>query len=272
MMKYLSLILVLFISHSTVAQSEHKSLLDGTVAYEKGDFETATQNFEKVLESNSSSLKGNFNLGNSLFKRQKYDEAATHYENAVGAATDKKEKAQALYNLGNARLAQAKGSMKQQGEGPAMLDEEGQKHLEEAIDSYKNALRNNTQDYDAKNNLATAYKLLRQQQQQQDKDQNKDQNKDENKDQNKDENKDQQDKKDQEDQKEDEKDDPSEKPKDNEPIDNENQKDPSQLDPKELSKDEVDRLLEIIEQDDKKVQEKLMKRKRSKTKKPEKAW
>jgi len=31
-------------------------------------------------------------------------------------------------------------------------------------------------------------------------------------------------------------------------------------------------LLEIIEQDDKKVQEKLMKRKRAKTKTPEKAW
>ncbi|MBL4648145.1 MAG: tetratricopeptide repeat protein [Aureispira sp.] len=268
MMKYLSLILVLFISHSLVAQSEHKSLLDGTVAYEKGDFETATQKFEKVIKNNSSSLKGNFNLGNSLFKRQKYDEAATYYQNAVGAATDKKEKAQALYNLGNTHLAQAKGSMKQQGQGPATLDEKGQKHLEEAIDSYKNALRNNAQDYDAKNNLATAYKLLRQQQQQQQQQQNKDQKKDQDKDKNKDE----QEKKDQGDQKKDEKDDSSEKPKDNKPIDNENEKDPANMEPKELSKDEVDRLLEIIEQDDKKVQEKLMKRKRSKTKKPEKAW
>lgn len=268
-MKYLSVILVLFISHSTMAQSEHKSLLEGTVAYEKGDFEVASEKFEKALESNSSSLKGNFNLGNSLFKRQKYDEAATYYQNAIGAAEDKTEKAQALYNFGNTRLAQAKNSMQQQGNAPAMLDEKGQKYLEEAIDSYKNALRNNAEDYDAKNNLATAYKLLRQQQQQQQQQQNKDQNKDQ---QNKDQNKDQEDKKDQQDKNEDKKDNPSEQPKDNQPIDNENEKDPANAEPQELSKDEVDRLLEIIEQDDKKVQEKLMKRKRSKTKKPEKAW
>lgn len=262
-MKYWSLILVLFISHSMVAQSEHQSLLEGTSAYEKGDFETATKKFEKAVENNNSSLKGNFNLGNSLFQRKKYDEAATYYQNAVGAAVDKKEKSQALYNLGNTRLAQAKGSMQQQGQGPATLDEKGQKYLEEAIDSYKNALRNNAQDYDAKNNLATAYKLLRQQekQEQEKKDQNKDQNKDEN-----------QDKQDQQDKKDENKDDSSEKPKDNQPIDNENPKDPGELEPKEMSKDEVDRLLEIIEQDDKKVQEKLMKRKRAKTKKPEKAW
>ncbi|MFT5646723.1 MAG: Ca-activated chloride channel family protein [Aureispira sp.] len=267
MIKYLSLILVLFISHSLVAQSEHESLLDGTLAYEKGDFETATQKFEKAIETNASSLKGNFNLGNSLFKQEKYEAAATHYQNAAGAATDKKEKAQALYNFGNTRLAQAKGSMAQQGQGPPTLDEKGQKYLEEAIDSYKNALRNNAQDYDAKNNLATAYKLLRQQEQQQQ--ENKDQNEDQNKDENKDQNKDEQDKKDQ---KKDEKEDSSEKPKDNQPVDNENEKDPANMEPKELSKDEVDRLLEIIEQDDKKVQEKLMKRRRSKTKRPEKAW
>lgn len=276
MIKYLSLILVLFISHSLVAQSEHESLLDGTLAYEKGDFKTATQKFEKAIETNASSLKGNFNLGNSLFKQEKYEEAATHYQNAVGAATDKKEKAQALYNFGNTRLAQAKGSMTEQGQGSPSLDEKGQKYLKEAIDSYKNALRSNAQDYDAKNNLATAYKLLRQQEQQQqqqeNKDQNEDQNKDENKDQEKEENKDEQDKKDQEDQKEDEKGDSSEKPKDNQPVDNENKKNPEEMEPKELSKDEVDRLLEIIEQDDKKVQEKLMKRRRSKTKRPEKAW
>jgi tetratricopeptide (TPR) repeat protein len=257
-MKYWSLILVLFISHSMVAQSEHQSLLEGTTAYEKGDFETATKKFEKAVENNNSSLKGNFNLGNSLFQRKKYEEAATYYQNAVGAAVDKKEKSQALYNLGNTRLAQAKGSMQQQGQGPATLDEKGQKHLEEAIDSYKNALRNNAQDYDAKNNLATAYKLLRQQEQQQQ--ESKDQNKDE------------QDKQDQQDKKDENKDDSSENPKDNQPIDNENPKDPGDLEPKEMSKDEVDRLLEIIEQDDKKVQEKLMKRKRAKTKKPEKAW
>ena len=48
MIKFLPLILTLLIGHVVLGQSEHTSLLDGTVAYEKGDFETATEKFEKA--------------------------------------------------------------------------------------------------------------------------------------------------------------------------------------------------------------------------------
>lgn len=249
-MKYYILALLL-IPLSLLAQSEHTALLDGTTAYKKGDFSTAEQHFRKAIEKNDQSLKGNFNLGNSLYKRKKYDEAATFFQNAASNTEDKLEKAKVLYNLGNTRLEQAKGKMEQQGQAAPTMGKESQEQLEKAIEAYKNSLRNNSKDYDAKNNLALAYKLLRQQQQQQQQKQNKDQNKDENKD---------NDKKDQN------------KPNDNKdedkPIDNEN----NNAEPKKLNKDEVDRLLEIIDQEDQKVQEKLMKRKRAQTKKPEKDW
>lgn len=243
-----------------IAQSEHSSLLDGTDAYQRGDFENAEESFKKAVETNSSSLKGNFNLGNSLFKRRKYDEAATYFQNAASSTEDDLQKSQALYNLGNARLAEAKEKIEKP-DAPTM-GEEGQKKLQEAIDAYKNALRHNTKDYDAKNNLAAAYKLLRQQQQQQQQKQQK-QDQKQNKDQNKD-NKDQPQNQDNKNQNQ------PQKPEENKPIDNNNQSPGTET--KKLNKDEVDRLMEIIEQEDKKVQKKLMERKRAQHKKPEKEW
>ena len=58
--------------------------------------------------------------------------------------------------------------------------------------------------------------------------------------------------------------------KKNKPIENSNEEIDSE--PEELKKDEVDRLMEIIEQEDKKVQKKLMKRKRPVTTSTENDW
>lgn len=247
------------------AQSEHSLLLKGTNAYQKGDFETAETSFKEATTQNNSSVKGNFNLGNSLYKREKYDEAITYFENAASQTEDKSEKSQAFYNLGNTRLAQAKGGMQQQGQAPPSLTKDGQEQLEQAITAYKDALRNNPSDYDAKNNLNVAYQMLRQQEQQQENDQDKkDDNQDKNQDQdNKDDNQDKQDKNQ-------EKPSDPQKPNENKPIDNDNQEVNS--DAQELKKDEVDRLMEIIEQEDKKVQEKLINRKRTKTQTSDKEW
>jgi len=249
---------LVFNYNNVQAQSEHGALLEGTNAYKKGDFETATKGFEKALEQNSSSIKGNFNLGNSLYKRQQYDEAATYFQNAANSAKDNTLKSQALYNLGNSHLAKVQQATQNQGDNPPPLSEENQKKLESAIDAYKNTLRLNSKDYDAKNNLAVAYKLLRQQQQQQQQNQQKNQDKNE-------ENKNQ-------DKKEQPQDPKNQPPKDdpNKPIDNDNK--PANSEPQELKKNEVDKLMDVIEQEDKKVQEKLLKRKRPQTTKSDKEW
>ena len=261
-MRISSYIIALFVlPFGLMAQSEHSSLLDGTDAYQRGDFENAEESFKKAVETNSSSLKGNFNLGNSLFKRRKYDEAATYFQNAASSTEDDLQKSQALYNLGNARLAEAKEKIEKP-EAPTM-GKEGQKKLQEAIDAYKNALRHNTKDYDAKNNLAAAYKLLRQQQQKQQQQKQQKQEQKQNKDQNKD-------NKNQPQNQENKNQNQPQKPEENKPIDNNNPSNGTET--KKLNKDEVDRLMEIIEQEDKKVQKKLMERKRAQHKKPEKEW
>jgi len=244
-------------------QTEHRSLLQGTNAYKKGDYETAAKHFDKALEKNQSSVKGHFNLGNAAYKREQYDDAILRFQDAVSNAKEDKTKGQAFYNLGNSHLAKAKAGMQQQGNAPARLDKNGQEQLKKAIDAYKNALRNNTDDYDAKNNLAMAYKMLRQQQRQQQQQQQQQQNQNQQDKQNK------QKPNDKENQNQQNQESPANQDKDK-PVKNDNNIKSSK--PQDLEKKQIDRMMKRIEEEDKKVQEKLMKRKRADSKKIEKDW
>ena len=161
-MNYFFSILFFFYFNLCLSQVEHKSLLKGTKAYQKGNFSESEQIFRTVVEKNAHSLKGNYNLGNALFKNKKYEEAALYFQQAVTNTESGSERSAAYYNLGNSYLETAKKNIQQSGGVAPSGGEDTQKQLTQAIESYKNSLRNNPTDYDAKNNLATAYRLLRQ--------------------------------------------------------------------------------------------------------------
>jgi len=155
-----------------------------------------------------------------------------------------------------------------------------QQKLQEAVESYKQSLRQNPGDMDAKYNLEYARRLLKQQQQQQQdqdqqqKDQNKDQkdqqdqkNQQDQQDQNKDQNKDQQDQKNQQDQNKDQN------------KDQQNQQNPSDAPsglPRESSgaidQKDAQRLLEAIQNDEKAVQEKVQRQMNRQTRQLDKNW
>lgn len=113
-----------------------------------------------------------------------------------------------------------------------------QKKYQESVDSYKQALRDNPADIDTKYNLAYAQQMLTKQKQQQQ--QNQDQKNKEQQKQEEQKNKDQQ--------------------------NNPQQKDPQQQSqPKQYTKDELERILESLNNDDKSVQDKVNKQKVKKT-------
>jgi tetratricopeptide (TPR) repeat protein len=237
------------------AQTEHSSLLEGSQAYQDGNFNTAINWFQKVVEHNDESIKGHYNLGNALYKNKQYEAASKHFQQAAEQASDDQTKANALYNLGNSHLAQAQSQ-----KAP---NKNSKKQLESAIDAYKAALRNNPSDYDAKNNLATAYKLLRQQQppEQQQNQQNKEQqNQQDEQDKQDEEQQDAQNGKQGEEQQDQEQAPPN--PDEERPVDNTNDTKPQEISPEEISKLGTDRLLQIAAEADKNVQERLMQRQR----------
>lgn len=165
-MKYIASIFIftILLVSAAQAQNERKFVREGNRIFEKAladttkidttMFSQAETAYRKALDKKPDDLKWDFNLGDALYKQMKFDQSQAKFEQIAEKATDKAEKGNALYNAGNSLLMQQK--------------------LDESIEAYKEALRNNPSDLEAKYNLLYAMNLKKQQEQQQQ--QNKDQN------------------------------------------------------------------------------------------------
>ncbi len=173
--------LMLLIAGSASGQKypERRDIRSGNKLYEKGDYTEAEVAYRRALEKNAESYEANFNLADALYKQKRYDEAAQMNAQLAADSAYMENAAAAYFNQGNALFQQRK--------------------LEEALEAYKNCMRLDPNDQQAKFNYAYTKKLLEkdnqnQQQNNQNNQQNNQQNQqDQNKDQNKDQNDNQQD-------------------------------------------------------------------------------
>ncbi|GHC43502.1 hypothetical protein GCM10008083_02370 [Ulvibacter litoralis] len=233
-------------------------LSDASLALQKEEFVTAEAEYRKAIALNPSDETGKYNLGTAYYGKSKNEEALNRFKQAASVATSKAEKHKAFHNLGNTYM--------------------NEKKYTEAVEAYKNALRNNPTDDESRYNLALAKEMLEKNPPQDDKgdDENKDQDKDQdnkdqqdqkdqgdkddNKDGNPDDQKDNQDKGDQKDDKK-EGDDQDDKGKPDEPKDpKEGEGDKPQQQqpvPGQLSPQQVESLLEAMNNQEKKVQDKM---------------
>ena len=168
---YKSLYIILFLFTASGAQAQQlpeRSLVrKGNRQYNKGNYEQSAGRYEQALQAAPGQFEAIYNLGNALYKAERFDRAEqTMQQAAADSLRADTERAEAFYNLGNAQFKQQK--------------------YQEALESYKQSLRLNPSDMEAKYNYAYTKRLL---------DENKDggggggdQNKDQNQDQNKDQN------------------------------------------------------------------------------------
>ncbi len=221
----------------------------GVKSYQEGDFSEAEVQFRKAQDLNLESFEADFNTGTALYGQEKYEETVKQYEKLVEESTDPETTASIWHNIGNSLL-------------------EAQQY-EPSIEAYKSSLRNNPGDIDTKYNLAYAKRKLKEQQQQQQDNQDQqdqDQQDNENEDQQEKEDQDQQDKENQDQQ---EKEDQDQQDKENQDQDQQDQ----QPKPQEISKEDAERILNAIQQQEKDVKEKVDKKKAAAAKvKTEKDW
>lgn len=249
---YISSFLVVFLTLDLPAQSEKKMVREGNGEYEDGNFSEAEVQYRKALTKNPNYYNGKFNLGDAMYEQENFEESAKLFDELAEANLAPEQKAKVHYNQGN-NLMQA------------------QKY-DEAIDAYKKSLRLNPDDYDAKYNLEYARKKLSDQQQQQqdqeNQDQDKDQDKEDQKDQEQDKNKD-----DQEQDKKDQEQDNNDQQKDQN-KDNKDQNQDQQQQQQNISKQDAQRMLDALKNDEKKTLQKLQKEKAkaAKGKKTEIDW
>ena len=241
------------------AQNERKVNRQGIKSYEQGDFSEAEVKFRMAEDINQESFEADYNTGAALSKQEKYEESFKHYESLADKTEDPLAMAKVWHNIGNSLL-------------------ESDKYAE-SIEAYKNSLRLNSSDQDSKYNLAYArQKLQEQQEQQQNQDQNQqnqDQNQ-ENQDQQDQENQDQQDQENQDQQDQENQDQQDQENQEQQEQENQEQQEQEQQEkakPLEISREDAERMLDAIQQQEKDVKDKVDKKKAAAAKvKTEKDW
>jgi Ca-activated chloride channel family protein len=224
---------LLAVSVTLDAQTDKKYIRKGNREYEKNKFSESEILYRKAIDNNKQSPDALFNVGDALYKQNKFEEAGKQFTENVNQNDDKFRKSSGFYNLGNSLFKANK--------------------LPESIDAYKNSLKLNPQNKEAKYNLSYAQDLLKRQQekQKQQQDKNKqDQNKDKNK----------------QDQKKDQKDQKDQNDKNNDQNKDQDKKQQQQPQKQEISKDDAQRLLNSLANDEKNVQEKVKLAKANKSK------
>ena len=247
MYKLLYIILFLFAAAGAQAQQlpERSLVRKGNRQYNKGNYEQSIGRYEQALQAAPGQFEAIYNLGNALYKAERFDRAEqTMQQAAADSLRADTERAEAFYNLGNAQFKQQK--------------------YQEALESYKQSLRLNPSDMEAKYNYAYTKRLLDQNknggggggndQKDQDKDQDKDQNQNGQGQQNPDQKGDQKDQKgDPKDQQDDQKQDPQDGKGDKgDKGDQQGQPTPSGISPQEQQQ-----MLDAIQAQEDKTQEKL---------------
>lgn len=243
MKKIILITLFALIATGLSAQKEvRKAIRSGNSAYNDQRYGAAEAEYNKAVKENPASKEASFNLANTYYRQQKWDDAVKEYQHYLTLENeDPLKMSSAWSNMGNTFLkkkANEKGQAQQAPLQPGQQPEQPQQqadNLKLSMEAYKNALRLNPGDDETRYNLAVVQKMIQdregdgggggdnkdqKQDQKQDQKDQKDQNQNQNKDQKQDQKQDQQ---------------------------NQNQ----------MSQDNMQQILQAIEQDEKNTQERV---------------
>lgn len=216
------------------AQQEGPDLRRGNKEYKHENYTEAEVNYRRGLDKNNDSFEGHFNLGDALFRQEKYPEALEQYQKAetLLKGDDKTRKAEldrrlaaTYHNMGNALYAQ--------------------QQYDKSVAAYQQSLRHNPKDNDTRYNLVKAMQQLQQQQQQQ-QNQNQQQNQEQ-------------------------KNDSTQQQQQQDQQQEQQQNQQQEQNQDQMDRETAEQILQALEQDEQETQEKLQ-RQQGKKRRVEKNW
>jgi tetratricopeptide (TPR) repeat protein len=226
-------LIVLIPIFSFAQKNPNDHISKGNSLYDEGKFGEAEVSYKDGQTEGADPFISGFNLGDALFKQERFEEAATAFQALPNLTEDKEQKAAAYHNLGNSFIKAEK--------------------FQEGVDAYKQSLRNNPKDLETKYNLAYAKRMLQQQQEQE---QKQDQNKDKEEQQKNQDQKQNQEKQEKED--EEQKDNKQQQQQEKQQKQEDQQK---ELEENKISKEDAERMLDALNQDEKEIRDRLEKQK-----------
>ena len=215
------------------AQQESPDVRLGNKQYNDSNYVDAEVNYRRAVDKNDQSFEAHYNLGDALFRQEKYPEALEQYAKAeqILQNDDKTRKEQVAsrmadtyHNMGNALYAQ--------------------QQYDKAVAAYQQSLRLNPKDNDTRYNLVKAMQQLQQQQHNQNQEQQQAQQQNQQNDSTQ-----------------------QQQP----PPQQQQQQQPPQQSEEQMDKATAEQILQALEQDEQETQEKLQ-RQQGKKRRVEKEW
>ena len=228
------LLLLTAAASNTAAQEERPHVRRGVALLEQERFAEAEAEFRSALQLKPSSFEAAYNLGTALFRQEKYDEALQQLQATTPFANDDKQRLASLFhNLGNSYLF-------------------GQ-NIDQSIEAYKQALRHNPLDDETRYNLIAAMKLKDEQEEQEEEQQ------------------DQQEQEQQEQQEQEQEQEQQEQEQEQE-QEQQDQQQQQQQESEGISRENAERLLQALEEDEKELLEKMNQNREKQPVRIEKNW
>lgn len=231
-MKTMMLLMALAFVVPAFAQDQDKDMAQGNRQFKDKSYAKAEASY-RISHSRSQTGASAYNLGNAIYRLEKPSEAKTAYAHAIKNAKTRAEKHKAYHNMGNVLMKE--------------------KDYQAAVQAYKNALINDPSDEETRYNYALAKKMLKENPPPNNNNQDKNQDQGGDKD---DENKDDSQPKDKDQGKNNEKDQKNQ-PDPNDPKDQKQPAPQPQPRPGGISKERMENLLDAVNNEEKKVQDKV---------------
>ncbi|MGY5846098.1 tetratricopeptide repeat protein [Salegentibacter sp. HM20] len=128
------------------AEREARALMrEAREAMSENDFASAEAAYRLAIAKDPDNAAARYNMGNLYYAKEKTPEAESRLRQAAERAETRDDKHKAFHNLGNSFMKQ--------------------KRYKEAVEAYKNALRNNPKDDETRYNYALAKKMLEEEEQ-----------------------------------------------------------------------------------------------------------
>ena len=135
---------IFIFSSSCLLQAQEANIInhiyEGNGKVEEGAYVAAEKSYRRALSLAPEKSTALHNLGNTHFLAEQFEEASQRFFQTQKFATTKEDKHKAFHNMGNVFMKK--------------------KEYQKAVEAYKNALRNNPSDNETRYNYALAKELL----------------------------------------------------------------------------------------------------------------